>query len=191
MRNQNKPKLSKTQRLRFLKEKYVEQLLDPSLERRRFDALNQLSVLESDEPSKAELERRLLDETNRNIERFERAQYIEAVTPQVEVSATVGTESFSHSGDYRSVTIHGENFTLTPQQARMVRILHQAWESKRPNVSNESIVSKLLNERTCGNASIEHWRDTWRSNLPAKKALIKWGSRPGASRGTIALNIDR
>jgi hypothetical protein len=97
---------------------------------------------------------------------------------------------FSHSGDYRSVTIRGEAYTLTSQQARMVEILHLAFINKMPDVIIRRMLETLANERLSPGEkprSIERWQDSWKgeNNRGARHALIKTGAR----QGTLALNI--
>lgn len=87
-------------------------------------------------------------------------------------------EGFTHSEDYRSVSLHGHRYTLTSQQAQMIQILDQAREDGNPDVSIANILEKL--EKSSG-----RWQDTFKGNLEAKKALIRTGER----KGTLRLNL--
>lgn len=69
--------------------------------------------------------------------------------------------SFSHSGDYRHVSIHGVEFTLGPIQAKVVRLLH-----KHPREKSGWCSGKLVLEKAGSNSirmadvfkSQPHWR---------------------------------
>jgi len=84
---------------------------------------------------------------------------------------------FSHSPDYRSVTVRGETYTLTSEQAGMIKILHEARESGNPEVSIAYIMEQLEKQSS-------RWQDTFKSNPKAKKALVESGAR----KGTLRLN---
>ncbi len=88
------------------------------------------------------------------------------------------SEGFSHSPDYRSVTIRGKAHTLTARQAQIIEILHKAHVDGNPDVSTAHILETLETERS-------RWQDTFRTNPKAKSALIKGGAR----RGTLRLNL--
>jgi hypothetical protein len=85
---------------------------------------------------------------------------------------------FSHSGDYRSVTLRGVRHTLTFRQAHMVQILHDAQQSGNPEIA----IATILEQLGTPNA---RWHDTFKSNLEAKKALIG----PGERKGTLRLKF--
>jgi hypothetical protein len=82
---------------------------------------------------------------------------------------------FSHSPDYRAVTIRGKKFTLTAQQASMIEILHEAYKCGNPDVSIADILERLEKNSS-------RWQDTWKSSLDARKALIRSGKRKGTLR---------
>ena len=88
------------------------------------------------------------------------------------------TKPFAHSEDYRSVTIHGEGFTLTRQQAQMVKILHQSHDGRNHDVSITRLLEQLEKETS-------RWQDTFKSNARARKMLIRSGTR----KGTLRLNL--
>jgi hypothetical protein len=85
---------------------------------------------------------------------------------------------FTHSEDYRSVTIRGETFPLTSRQAQFIEILHQAHANGNWDVSIDFILEKLETPNS-------RWQDTFKSNADAKKALITAGKR----KGTLRLNL--
>jgi hypothetical protein len=86
--------------------------------------------------------------------------------------------AFTHSDDYRTVTLRGVTYTLTPRQAQIIEILHSAYESGQPDVSVHYILEKL--ETRNG-----RWQDTFKSNKKARQALISTGS----GKGMLRLNL--
>jgi hypothetical protein len=91
----------------------------------------------------------------------------------------VGLEpTFSHSEDFRTVTLRGKSHTLTSEQAAMIRILHVAYVSGNPVVSIAHILEALEKKSS-------RWQDTFRSNPSAKQALVS----PGPRKGTLRLNV--
>jgi hypothetical protein len=85
---------------------------------------------------------------------------------------------FSHSEDYRTVTVRGQTHLLTPRQAQMIEILHEARKNRTPEVSNAHILERL-------DTPNGRWQDTWKSNKEARDALIQGGAR----KGTLRLNL--
>lgn len=85
---------------------------------------------------------------------------------------------FTHSPDYRTVTIRGEKYTLTAQQAPMIQILHEAYKNGNSDVSIAHILEHLEKESS-------RWQDTFKSNPTARKALVTSGER----KGTLRLNL--
>jgi hypothetical protein len=122
------------------------------------------------------LETRALDTLTPTLDRSPR--------PNRRPKGTVGKSSaaartkFAHSPDYRSVTLQRKLYCLTPRQAQVVEILHEAHQSGNTDVSIAYILEQL---ETPGS----RWQDTFKSNPQAKKALIKSGER----KGTLRLNI--
>jgi hypothetical protein len=101
------------------------------------------------------------------------------------ISAAIGVKStnvavgpFTHSEDYRSVTLRGKTHTLTSQQAQMIEILHEAHKNGNPDVSIAHIQERLEKNNS-------RWQDTFKSNPKAKKALVISGAR----KGTLRLNV--
>jgi hypothetical protein len=85
---------------------------------------------------------------------------------------------FTHSPDYRAVTLNGVVFSLTSRQAQLIEILHKAYKSGHPIVAIARALEQL-------GTSTSRWQDTFKSNPQAKKALITGGDR----KGTFRLNI--
>lgn len=85
---------------------------------------------------------------------------------------------FTHSEDYRSVTLRAKTYTLTTGQALIIQSLHECHENGTPEVSTTFIQGRL------GTPS-SRWQNTFKSNPEAKKALVKSGAR----RGTLRLNL--
>lgn len=99
-----------------------------------------------------------------------------AVPP--ESSQTDESLPFSHSIDYRSVVIHGIEYSLTARQAQIVQILHEANVNGHTDIS----IAQILEQIETPNG---RWQDTFRTNVEAKKALIASGGR----KGTLRLNL--
>jgi hypothetical protein len=91
-------------------------------------------------------------------------------------NAAVGP--FTHSEDYRSVTVRGDTYTLTSEQAAMIQILYEAHENGNPDLSIAYILEQLDKKSS-------RWQDTFKSNPKAKEALVKSGAR----KGTLRLNV--
>lgn len=86
--------------------------------------------------------------------------------------------AFSHSPDYRSVSLNGVTYSLTPRQAQIVEILHVAYKDGKPHVANDYVLTEL-------GTKCSRWQDTFRTNREARKALITSGAR----KGTLRLNV--
>ena len=106
---------------------------------------------------------------------------------QQDVKQSVGRNStepkkepsgFTHSDDYRSVTLRGETHLLTAQQAHVIQILHEAYKNGTPEVGTASVLEKV-------DTTNSRLRDTFKSNPPAWKVLVVRGKR----RGTLRLNL--
>jgi hypothetical protein len=92
-------------------------------------------------------------------------------------------EIFSHSPDYRSVSLHGRIFNLTTRQAQVIEMLHAAFKNRHPDVAQAAILERL---QTGGRL-----RDTFRKNgktIPAWKALVIQGERKGTFRLSVQLS---
>ena len=87
-------------------------------------------------------------------------------------------KGFSHSDGYASVTTpKGKRFTLTPEQARVIERLHEAWKSMNPELSKSTLL-RLLERET------SRLPDIFKSTPGAFKALIK-----PVRRGIYRLNL--
>jgi hypothetical protein len=89
-----------------------------------------------------------------------------------------GTGPFTHSDDYRTVTVRGGTHQLTSQQAQMIEILHAAHKNGNPYVS-VALIQERLEKRS------SRWQDTWKTNRKARVALIQVGER----KGTLHLKL--
>ena len=137
----------------------------------------------------ARLERKALEQSEpgdrtRETRLSFRAQNSVNSAPNVESKSAneVAGGPFTHSADYRSVTVRSETHKLTAQQAQMVEILHEAYKNRTPDVSIALILERLEKK---GGKNSSRWQDTFRSNPTARKALITAGAR----RGTLRLNL--
>jgi hypothetical protein len=88
------------------------------------------------------------------------------------------SEEFTHSEDYRSVTVRGQNFTLTSRQAQVIQILDENRRNGTPEVGKDYLLEKLETPNS-------RLRDSFKSNLPAWKILVKVGTK----KGTFRLNV--
>jgi hypothetical protein len=84
---------------------------------------------------------------------------------------------FSHSSDYRSIRFLGKEYTLTANQAHVIKMLHEAHLSGTPAISGSTILESL------GTPS-GRLRDTF------KRSLL-WGQlvARGAKKGTYRINL--
>jgi hypothetical protein len=87
-------------------------------------------------------------------------------------------QDFTHSPDYRAVTLRGKDFTLMSRQAQMIEFLDKARESGQPDVRFDYILEEM-------GTHVSRSQDTWRTSLEARKALIRTGTR----KGTLRLNL--
>lgn len=86
--------------------------------------------------------------------------------------------AFTHSSDYRSVTVRGENFTLTSRQAQTIQILDESRQSGTPDVGKDYLLEQL------GTPS-SRLRDSFKTSLAAWKALVKIGLKKGTYRLSV------
>jgi hypothetical protein len=127
---------------------------------------------------------RLAQEVRQSIEWLELARIAATTTPgNRRVEADVETRStadrlFTHSSDYREVSIGGRSFSLTARQAHLVQLLHEAHTAGTPSVSIAQILEGL-------GTSGSRWQDTFKTDRKAKSALISTGKR----KGTLRLKI--
>jgi hypothetical protein len=85
---------------------------------------------------------------------------------------------FTHSPDFHSVSLSGEQFSLTSKQAQVVQILFEAYQNGTPEVGQAYILEEL------GSAS-GRLQDSFRSRKEAWGKLII----PGKTKGTYRLNL--
>jgi hypothetical protein len=91
---------------------------------------------------------------------------------------TVVSVPFTHSEDYRTVTIRGETYNLTKRQVQIIKILHEAYKTGNPDVPISALFKRLGTPESS-------YHNAFRSRPGAKKALITTGD----SKGTIRLNL--
>jgi hypothetical protein len=82
---------------------------------------------------------------------------------------------FTHSADYRSITWKNERYSLTGQQAAIVKVMYETWERGNPELGDGSI----LEDAGCTKTS--RLRDTFR-NSPLWGTLIVEGKTKGSHR---------
>lgn len=85
---------------------------------------------------------------------------------------------FSHSPDYRSVSLRGKTFSLTPRQAQIIEMLYNAHKKGTPELGQHYILEELESQAS-------RLRDAFRSRPEAWDALIM----KGKTKGTYRLNI--
>ena len=85
------------------------------------------------------------------------------------------SSEFRHSPDYATVVRHGKQFTLTPQQAQIIQILHEAFKNGTPSLKPDYILEKIE-----GGTRL---LDSFKSNKAAYESLIAKGER------TVRLNL--
>jgi hypothetical protein len=88
------------------------------------------------------------------------------------------SEEFLHSDDYRSVTVRGQNLTLTSRQAHVIQILDENRRNGLPDVGKDYLLEKLETPNS-------RLRDSFKSNFLAWKVLVKTGTK----KGTVRLNV--
>jgi len=81
---------------------------------------------------------------------------------------------FEHSPDYRTIVFRGKRYVLTSQQARAVEILHEAFQSGKPDVSDHTLLESLETTNT-------RLRDTFKKS-PLWNIVIISGERKGMHR---------
>jgi len=85
---------------------------------------------------------------------------------------------FTHSPDFRSVSLRGEQFSLTLMQAQAVQILFEAYQNETPEIGQAYILEEL------GSPS-GRLQDIFRSRKEVWGKLII----PGKTKGTYRLNL--
>src|SRR5262249_15202458 len=91
--------------------------------------------------------------------------------------ATPWDFKLTHSEDFRSVTLHDRQFTLTPSAAAAVKVLYEEYQKRTPDVGEELIMKRIGRPGS-------KLKDSFR-NLDAWNTLVI----PGKSRGTYRLDL--
>ena len=136
--------------------------------RQEFEKLKQLGI------DRAAIQ---MAQTPRQSEAVAPSSQLQASDRGIEIKPVGSPGAFSHSADYRSVTVRGQNFSLTARQAHVIQILYENFEQGHPDVGKDYVLESL-------NTANSRLRDTFKTNLEAWKALIKTGKR----KGTLRLN---
>jgi hypothetical protein len=105
-------------------------------------------------------------------------QHLNQAGVSKESSMPTNGEEFTHSDDYRSVNVRGQNFTLTSRQAQVIQILDENRRNGLPEVGKDYLLEKLETRSS-------RLRDSFKSNLLAWKVLVKQGTK----KGTVRLNV--
>ena len=123
--------------------------------------------LQREEEEKINRLRRELDERQEALEETEERQ----------------VEPFTHSDNYRSVSLRGQTWKLSTRQAKIVNLLHKAYLNEQPELATVSIMLKI-------ESPYSRWVDTFQKKksiegVKAMGTLIV----PGSTPGTVRLNI--
>ena len=86
---------------------------------------------------------------------------------------------FKHSPSYNCVNVENREFTLTPRQAEIIKVLHEAYNNGTPELHLEEIKEIL---HIPGSVKL---RDRFRNAPDAWKHLVTKGKR----KGTLRLNV--
>jgi hypothetical protein len=97
---------------------------------------------------------------------------------QRELAIGIEDPVFSHAVDYRSVRYKGREHTLTPNQATIIKILHEAFKRRTPAVGKAELLAAVESETS-------RVRDSFKG-CPLWQTLVVSGER----RGTYRLNIS-
>jgi hypothetical protein len=101
----------------------------------------------------------------------EAARRLGAQTVSIAKGAVLDAEEFQPSEDYRQIVCKGESYTLTPNSAQIVGILHQKYQKDGMGYVTGAMITNVLD---CGKIS-----DQFRTP-DAKRFLKKMISRKGA-----------
>lgn len=75
------------------------------------------------------------------------------------------TQNFKHSNDYISVSLRDKHFTLTPLQAKVIKMLHEPHLNGTPSLSEDTILNSIESESS-------HLKDIFKSTPDAWEELI-------------------
>lgn len=96
------------------------------------------------------------------------------------------SDAFKHSPDYRSVNNKGTVYSLTAQQAQVIKALHEALLNGTPTLSEAYIIANVIETEGYSKRLKDSFRVPKEKDLPdAWHDLIKQGPR----KGTYMLNI--
>jgi hypothetical protein len=70
-------------------------------------------------------------------------QSVGAAEQSISLQENDSQSGFTHSPDFRSVSLHGQHFTLTSIQAQVVEYLYGAYKNGTPEVGQHIILTKL------------------------------------------------
>ena len=91
----------------------------------------------------------------------------------------INDEPFKHSPDYRTLSLHGTVYALSPQEAQVIEILNTAHEEELKYVTLSHLIQEVAPD-----TSSKKLRDIFRDR-EAREALIKEGPR----KGTYCINL--
>jgi hypothetical protein len=83
---------------------------------------------------------------------------------------------FTHTIDYRCISLDGKVYTFGAKQAHCIRLLHEAWQRGTPDVAEDFLASEILDTK---------WPDLFRRH-PAWNTVIVQGDE----EGTVRLNLE-
>lgn len=96
---------------------------------------------------------------------------------------------FSHRDGYRTVRFASKSYSLTRQQAKVVKILHDAYFAGMPDVREDDIFARLGRSRRSRDNRL---RDSFRGrNAMLLGTLIMKGQGPATYRLNLPLPADR
>jgi hypothetical protein len=93
-----------------------------------------------------------------------------------EQAASCPHSAFRHSVDYRTVNLRDQEYELTPLEAQVIKVLHEAWLNETPSVSVAYIIGEVA-----PNTSHTKLKHVFR-NATARTALVSRGQTKGTCR---------
>ena len=85
---------------------------------------------------------------------------------------------FSHSPDYRSVTLRGRPYFLTPLQAQVVQILHENFLNGTPDIGQHALLEMIESKQ-------KRLRDVFETSDAWGELVV-----PGKTKGTSRINVQ-
>lgn len=92
--------------------------------------------------------------------------------------ADLNRAALQHTPDYRSIRFHGQEYTLTKNQAKIIALLHAALQAGMPAVDKNTLLSAIEQETS-------RVRDSFKKSPLWNKLVV-----PGARRGTYRLDLE-